>query len=205
MRDAIVASPCLQGAEHSGTPSVATYPAAVEVFKDSCGARPHPIAFCRIPTASSLIFDAGLPLNPGGARQYLHKRHASEGVIELSENPTILVVEDEPLVAMVLESILEDMGALLVGPAASVEKALALIDAGGFAGALLDVNLRGERVDAVADALSAKGIPFVFTTGHGIDGIPPAHRDRPMLSKPFRDSDIVAALNIHVLAKQPIS
>jgi DNA-binding NtrC family response regulator len=108
-------------------------------------------------------------------------------------------------VAMVLESILEDMGALLIGPAASVEKALALIEAGGFAGALLDVNLRGERVDAVADALAAKDIPFVFTTGHGIDGIPAAHRHRPMLSKPFRDSDIVAALNTHVLAKQPIS
>jgi CheY-like chemotaxis protein len=114
-------------------------------------------------------------------------------------------VEDEPLVAMVLENIVEDMGASLVGPAASVTSALQLIEAGGFDGALLDVNLRGERVDAVADALAAKGIPFVFTTGHGIDGIPPAHRHRPMLGKPFRDADIVAALNRHVLAKQPIS
>jgi CheY-like chemotaxis protein len=128
-----------------------------------------------------------------------------EGSLELSETSTILVVEDEPLVAMVLESIIEDMGASLVGPAASVEKALALIEAGGFAGALLDVNLRGERVDAVADALAAKGLPFVFTTGHGIDGIPAAHRHRPMLSKPFRDADITAVLNVHILAKQPIS
>ncbi len=128
-----------------------------------------------------------------------------EGSLELSETSTILVVEDEPLVAMVLESIIEDMGASLVGPAASVEKALSLIEAGGFAGALLDVNLRGERVDAVADALAAKGLPFVFTTGHGIDGIPAAHRHRPMLSKPFRDADITAVLNVHILAKQPIS
>ncbi|GEO42253.1 response regulator [Skermanella aerolata] len=128
-----------------------------------------------------------------------------EGSLELSETPTILVVEDEPLVAMVLESIIEDMGASLVGPAASVEKALALIEAGGFTGALLDVNLRGERVDAVADALAAKGLPFVFTTGHGIDGIPAAHRHRPMLSKPFRDADITALLNLHILAKQPIN
>jgi CheY-like chemotaxis protein len=129
----------------------------------------------------------------------------NEGSLELSETPTILVVEDEPLVAMVLESIIEDMGASLVGPAASVEKALSLIEAGGFAGALLDVNLRGERVDAVADALAAKGLPFVFTTGHGIDGIPAAHRHRPMLSKPFRDADITSVLNLHILAKQPIS
>jgi len=106
---------------------------------------------------------------------------------------------------MVLESIIEDMGASLIGPAASVAKALQLVETGGFNGALLDVNLRGERVDVVADALAAKGIPFVFTTGHGIDGIPPAHRNRPMLSKPFRNSDITEALNRHVLAKQPIS
>jgi CheY-like chemotaxis protein len=128
-----------------------------------------------------------------------------KGVIELSEVPTILVVEDEPLVAMVLENIIEDMGARLVGPAASVEKALQLVKAGGFDGALLDVNLRGERVDAVADALAAKDIPFIFTTGHGIDGLPPAHRDRPMLSKPFRDTAIEEALILHVLAKLPIN
>ena len=107
--------------------------------------------------------------------------------------------------AMVLENIIEDMGASLVGPAASVAKALQLVEAGGFNGALLDVNLRGERVDAVADALAAKGIPFVFTTGHGIEGIPSAHRHQPMLSKPFRDSDITDALNRYILAKQPIS
>jgi CheY-like chemotaxis protein len=131
--------------------------------------------------------------------------YAGWGDIQLSDIPRILVVEDEPLVAMVLENIIEDMGASLVGPAASVAKALQLVEAGGFNGALLDVNLRGERVDAVADALAAKGIPFVFTTGHGIEGIPPAHRHRPMLSKPFRDSDITDALSRHILAEQPIN
>jgi len=119
--------------------------------------------------------------------------------------PRILIVEDEPLVAMDMENILEDLGVSIVGPAASVSKALALVEAGGFDGAFLDVNLRGERVDAVADALAAKGLPFVFTTGHGIDGIPAAHRHRPMLSKPFRDADITSVLNLHILAKQPIS
>ena len=84
----------------------------------------HPIL-----SAASLIFNAGRPLNPGGGSQYQRDSYSSDGVIELSENPTILVVEDEPLVAMVLESIIEDMGAFLVGPAASVEKALALIEA----------------------------------------------------------------------------
>jgi CheY-like chemotaxis protein len=155
------------------------------------------------------IFDAIRGLNPQTAAQYQNcgfiPDFVPKGVSKLGTNPTILVVEDEPLVAMVLENIIEDMGASLAGPAASVAKALQLIEAGGFNGALLDVNLRGERVDAVADALAAKGIPFVFTTGHGIDGIPPAHRHRPMLSKPFRDADIMAALNRHVLAKQAIS
>jgi len=114
---------------------------------------------------------------------------------EATGSAKILLVEDEPLVAMDMENILEDLGVSIVGPAASVSKALALVDAGGFEGAFLDVNLRGERVDTVADALAAQGIPFVFTTGHGIEGLPAGHRDRPMLIKPFGSQEVAGALN----------
>ncbi|UEM05943.1 response regulator [Skermanella rosea] len=113
--------------------------------------------------------------------------------------PSILVVEDELLVAMVVENILEDLGAGLVGPATSVGQALELVEAGGFGGALLDVSLGGERIDAVADALAARRIPFIFTTGHGADALPDAHRDRPILTKPFSDEGLVAALRRYVL------
>jgi CheY-like chemotaxis protein len=114
----------------------------------------------------------------------------------------ILIVEDEPLVVMDMENILEDLGVSIVGPAASVSKALELVEAGGFDGAFLDVNLRGERVDAVADALAAQAIPFVFTTGHGIDGLPADHHDRPMLIKPFGCQEVADVLNRHIRGKQ---
>lgn len=110
---------------------------------------------------------------------------------------TVLIVEDEPLIAMSLEDALLDRGVTCLGPAGSVAVALEMIEAGGFDIALLDVNLRGERVDAVADRLAAIGIPFIFTTGHGADGLPDAHRARPVIGKPFRDLDITDALARH--------
>lgn len=112
---------------------------------------------------------------------------------------TVLIVEDEPLIAMSLEDALLDQGVTCLGPAGSVSTALQMIEAGGFDIALLDVNLRGERVDAVADRLAAAGIPFIFTTGHGAEGLPEAHRARPVIGKPFRDLDITNALARHRL------
>ena len=112
-------------------------------------------------------------------------------------NLTVLIVEDEPLIAMSLEDALIDQGVICLGPAGSVSAALEMIEAGGFDIALLDVNLRGERVDAVADRLAGAGIPFIFTTGHGAEGLPDAHRTRPVIGKPFRDIDITDALARH--------
>lgn len=109
----------------------------------------------------------------------------------------VLIVEDEPLIAMGLEDILADQGVSHRGPVGSVAAALAMIEEGGFDMALLDVNLRGERIDAVADRLAAAGIPFIFTTGHGAEGLPAAHSDRPMIAKPFRDRDIADMLALH--------
>jgi CheY-like chemotaxis protein len=110
----------------------------------------------------------------------------------------ILIAEDEPLVAMDMQDVLEGLGMRVVGTAASLPEALSLVDAGGLDGAFLDVNLRGERIDAVADRLAAAGIPFVFTTGQSMHGLPEAHRNRPVLTKPFRDLDLIAAARRHL-------
>lgn len=107
----------------------------------------------------------------------------------------ILLVEDEPLVAMAIEDSLEVQNVGVVGPAGTVAEALELIAKGGIDAALLDVTLRGERVDSVADALSAQGIPFVFTTGHGAAGLPQSHQDRPVLTKPFREVEMNDAID----------
>jgi CheY-like chemotaxis protein len=107
----------------------------------------------------------------------------------------ILLVEDEPLIAMMLEDFLEALDKTLAGTADSVAAALELVSAGGIDAAILDVNLRGgEQSWAVADALAANGIPFVFATGGSQDGLVEAHRDRPTLAKPFTMDGVAKAI-----------
>ena len=78
--------------------------------------------------------------------------------------------------------------------AASVEEATRLADQGDFDGALLDVNLNGKTIDAVAETLMRRDIPFVFTTGYGQQGIPDAYRDWPALQKPYQTQQLGQAL-----------
>jgi DNA-binding response OmpR family regulator len=98
----------------------------------------------------------------------------------------ILIVEDEPLIAMMLEDFLDALDRRVAGTADNVAAALALVGGGGIDAAILDVNLRGgEQCWPVADLLAASGVPFVLATGGAGDMIAEAHRDRPILSKPF--------------------
>ena len=109
---------------------------------------------------------------------------------------SILIVEDEPLIAMMLEDFLDVLGKRLAGTADSVADALVLIEAGGIDAAILDVNLRGgEKSWPIADALAAKGVPFVLATGGSTDGLADAHRDRPTLPKPFTMDAVAKALD----------
>jgi ActR/RegA family two-component response regulator len=98
----------------------------------------------------------------------------------------LLVVEDEYLIAAALERALEDRGAEVVGPAGSVENALRLVEAEGdrLDGAVLDINLRDERVYPVADVLAARGVPFVFLTGYDAQVIPDTYAGVPRSEKP---------------------
>ena len=107
----------------------------------------------------------------------------------------VLVVEDESLVAMLLETILEDMGCTPVGPAGTVEDGLAMVaDPAPLDAALLDVNVAGRQVFPVAEALKARGVPFVFSTGYGESGLPDEWRGHAIVQKPFTESAICAAL-----------
>jgi CheY-like chemotaxis protein len=104
----------------------------------------------------------------------------------MNEGPAILVVEDEPLISMMLEDFLDSLGYRLACSADGVAEALACIEKGGFDAALLDVNLRdGETSWPVADALNACGRPFVLATGGGSDGVPDRFADVPVLNKPY--------------------
>lgn len=112
-------------------------------------------------------------------------------------NRRILIVEDESLVAMLLETILEDMGCVTVGPIANIDDALALLasdEAETLDGALLDVNVAGREVFPVADVLKARGVPFVFSTGYGQGGLPDEWRTHATIQKPFTEAAVEQAL-----------
>jgi DNA-binding NtrC family response regulator len=78
-----------------------------------------------------------------------------------------------------------------VTAAATVDQALALIDGQTFDAALVDMNLRGDKSHAVADALAARGVPFVFATGYSSQNMRVVDRDRPVLKKPFQYEKLV--------------
>ena len=102
----------------------------------------------------------------------------------------ILVVEDEMIVAMLIEDILSDAGATIVGPAARVARALDLLGENEVDAALLDVNLAGEMTTPVAEELRRRGIPFAFATGYGVAGVPEGFAGQPLLQKPFQEYDL---------------
>ncbi len=111
----------------------------------------------------------------------------------------ILVVEDEMLIGMLLEDMLTDMGHVVIGIVPRVNQALTTVQQEAFDLAILDVHLNGQAVFPVAEALIARGIPFVFATGYGERGLPDQYRGRPILQKPFAKDDlekILATLKI---------
>lgn len=107
----------------------------------------------------------------------------------------VLVVEDEMLVSMLLEDMLADFGCDIVGPAASIAEALPLATDAQIDVAVLDMNLGGQPVFPIADALKARGVPYIFASGYGQSGLSDDHRGAPLLQKPFRQADLERALN----------
>jgi len=105
----------------------------------------------------------------------------------------VLIVEDEPVVAMGLEDMLMALGCSVIGPAGRLAEGLALARDAQADAAVLDINLAGERSDTIAAALRARGIPFVFASGYG--NAPAGFEEGvPLLGKPYREADLAAAL-----------
>jgi CheY-like chemotaxis protein len=107
----------------------------------------------------------------------------------------ILVVEDEMMIAMLVEDMLGELGCVVVGPAHTLDEAMefARVET-NLGAAVLDVNLAGLPVFPVADALKAKGVPAIFSTGYGDAGLRDVDRGSQVLQKPFRAGDLARAL-----------
>jgi len=115
-------------------------------------------------------------------------------VADLHLKPRILIVDDEALIAVMLQDYLDELNCAVAGPCATVPDALALIarfGKDGLQAAILDVSLAGGSTSfPIADRLKELGIPYAFATGHGPDSIDPNHGSAPHLAKPFVFADV---------------
>lgn len=114
----------------------------------------------------------------------------------------ILIVEDEMLVMMQAVDLLVDLGCRTAA-AATVDKALALIAEKPFDAAMVDMNLGGEMAFRVTEALTARGVPFLFATGYVGDGLSSTHGERPVLQKPYRPNHLTEALTQLISSNSP--
>ncbi|MEZ5786177.1 MAG: response regulator [Xanthobacteraceae bacterium] len=117
----------------------------------------------------------------------------------LLERLNVLIVEDEAIISFLIEDMLLELGCGNVVNVAGILEALAAIDEGRPDVAVLDVNLDGVEVYPVAEKLKAVGVPFVFTTGYGNEGLKPEWAQTPVVQKPFR-ADMLAKALLSVLA-----
>jgi len=106
---------------------------------------------------------------------------------------TILVIEDETLVAIELASVLEDAGIHIIGPATTVEDAMRLVEDERYDAAFLDGNLRGKPVEEIAAALTRRNAPFAFVSGYGQESLPSGFAGAPVISKPFSPGQLLQA------------
>jgi CheY-like chemotaxis protein len=120
---------------------------------------------------------------------------------------SILVVEDETLIALDVSRVLEEVGCIVVGPVSTVADAMSRIAGAAIDAAVLDVNLHAEKSLPIMDALVTANVPFVIVTGYARETLPVRFQGNPYLGKPFGRMDLVLALDgvIRSIGKSAIS
>jgi CheY-like chemotaxis protein len=106
----------------------------------------------------------------------------------------VLVVEDEPMIRLLLDDMLTELGYSMAAEAGRLDEALTVAKQAEFDLAILDVNLNGEPVTPVVDVLVERRVPFVFVSGYAQRGIPEGHSKTPLLQKPFQAEGLARAL-----------
>jgi PAS domain S-box-containing protein len=123
--------------------------------------------------------------------------------LKINGRPRVLLVEDEALVAMMIQECLGDLGYQVVGPIATATEAAVRAQDGNFEAAVLDINLGDGAVYPIADLLTARGVPFVFVTGYDAESVEPRFRDTPILQKPI-ERDVLQRIFV-VAAKAAVA
>jgi CheY-like chemotaxis protein len=109
-------------------------------------------------------------------------------------NLSVLLVEDEAVVAMLLEDMLSDLGHRVVASATRMDEAMKFAAELTFDLAIVDLNLNGERSDQIAQLLTSRGIPFVLATGYGAAGLEQYWKGVPAVQKPFQLNELSKAI-----------
>jgi PAS domain S-box-containing protein len=120
-----------------------------------------------------------------GANNNVAELRANPASMKISGGPRVLVVEDEALVAMMIQECLAEFGYQVIGPISTTTEAAAKAKDGQFEAAVLDINLGDGAVYPIADMLAARGVPFVFVTGYEADSVDSRFRNIPILQKPI--------------------
>lgn len=106
----------------------------------------------------------------------------------------VLIVEDEPLVSMLIEEFLREIGCEVACSASRIPKAIRGLETASIDAAVLDLNVAGASTMALAETLDQRGIPFIFASGYGVQGVDSRWHTRPMLQKPFTAGELRSAL-----------
>jgi DNA-binding response OmpR family regulator len=106
----------------------------------------------------------------------------------------VLIVEDEPLIAILLEDMMMDLGVQVTDRATTLDQAQAAAKRDGFDAAILDVNLHGRMSYPAAEELTRRGVPIIMVTGYARDGAPPTLANVVLIPKPYQTDQIAAAL-----------
>ena len=113
------------------------------------------------------------------------ERHGATNGLKVAGKPRVLLVEDEALVAMMIQECLAEFGYQVVGPICTASEAAAKAKDGPLEAAVLDINLGDGAVYPIADMLAARGVPFIFVTGYDADSVDARFRKIPILQKPI--------------------
>ena len=196
----------LEWVERGGPPVTAPTPrgfgtALIEQSANSEGGSAQMVS-----EALGITWKIALPLQPSAEATSATEPEPRHNVVEprdaidaakrtrLLAGKRLLVVEDEPLIGLDLVNTLEKAGANVPPPVGTEKDALARIEREKFDAVLLDGNLRGRGVDAIASLLTRRNIPFIFVTGYGQEGLPEAFRHVICLSKPFSGNQLLEAI-----------
>lgn len=113
---------------------------------------------------------------------------------ERAERHSVLVVEDEVMIRMMVVDMLEQLGFDIAAEAGDIDEAVRLANSTDFDFAILDVNVNGRLISPVAETIEGLNRPFVFATGYGVQGLPEKFRNRPLLQKPFQIDTLSRAI-----------